>query len=191
MDRSIQLSELLHDLRERRTRLIALAEQGAALDADELLAEIADLSEELLVADGELLAQQEQLDATRAELEILSASVSTRGEQAPAIVTTDAVGAIISATPAADALLYLATSRTTRPIATRFAVEDRPAIRTLISRVGKAAPGTEASTVAHMVLCDQATLPIRVTATAFPDPETAERRLTWLLDPWVARAHRA
>jgi hypothetical protein len=186
VDQSIQLSELLHDLRERRTRLIALAGKGAALDADELLAEIADLSEELLVADGELLAQQEQLDATRAELEILSASVAAQGEQAPAIVTTDAVGAIISATPAADALLYLATSRTTRPIATRFAVEDRPAIRTLISRVGKAAAGTEASTVAHMVRRDRATVPIRVTATAFVDPETAERRLTWLLDPAVA-----
>ncbi len=145
MDTSIQLSELLHQLRERRTRLTALAGKGAALDADELLTEIADLSEELLVADAELLAQQEQLDATRAELEILSASVGAQGEQAPAIVTTDAVGAIISTTPAADALLYVAASRTPRPIATRFAVEDRPAIRTLISRVGKAAPGTEAS----------------------------------------------
>jgi ANTAR domain len=180
---SIQLNELLHDLRERRTRLIALAGKGDAFVADELLAEIADLSEELLVADGELLAQQEQLDATRAELEILSASVSAQGEKALPIVTTDAVGAIISATPAADALLYLAASRTTRPIATRFAVEDRPAIRTLISRVGKAAPGTEASTVAHMVRRDQAHLPIRVTATAFVDPDSGERRLTWLLDP--------
>ncbi len=37
--------------------------------------------------------------------------------------------------------------------------------------------------MARLVRRDRATVPIRVTATAFVDPETSERRLTWRLDP--------
>ncbi len=183
MDGSIQLHELLHELRARRTRLTALAEEGAKPAADDLLTEISDLSEELLVADAELLAQQEQLDATRAELEIRSAAEAARAEAAPATVVTDPFGAIVSTTMAADELLQATMTRTTRPIATRFAVEDRPAIRTLISRVSKAAPGSVASTVAHLIRRDHTTLAVRVTATTSLDPVSSQARLTWLLEP--------
>jgi hypothetical protein len=183
VDTSIELNQLLHDLRARRTRLTAIAGKGSDFDPDELLMEVGDLTEELLVADAELLAQQEQLDSTRAELEILSAAVSAQAEAAPATITTDPFGAIIATTPAADELLQAATSRTTRPIATRFAVEDRPAIRTVISRVSKAAPGTEASTLARLIRRDHTTMPVRVTATNVVDPVSAESRLTWLLEP--------
>ncbi len=183
MEGSTQLNELLHNLRARRTRLTALAGKGADLDCHELLTEIGDLSEELLVADTELLAQQEQLDATRAELEILSAAACAQSEETPASVVTDPFGAIISTNSAADEILQATTSRTTRPIATRFVVEDRPAIRTVISRVSKGAPGSQATTSARLIRPDNTTLVVRVTATTTVDPASADARLTWLLEP--------
>ena len=76
MGTPLQLHELLHDLRARHTRLAELAGKGSTLATDDLLSEINDLAQALLVADAELLAQQKELDATRADLEILSAAAS-------------------------------------------------------------------------------------------------------------------
>jgi hypothetical protein len=183
MDAPATLAEVLRDLRSRRSKLTLLAGQGAALDPVALLAEIGDLSEELLAADALLLVQQEQLDSTRAELELLSATLSTHAEDRAATITTDAAGAILGTSPTADTLLQIATPRGVRPITTRFATEDRPAIRTLIGRVGRSAPGARASTSARIVRRDQSLLPVRVTATAALDPETGQMQVTWLLEP--------
>ena len=46
MKSSLQLNELLHDLRVRRTRRTALAGKGADLDPHELLGEIGELAVE-------------------------------------------------------------------------------------------------------------------------------------------------
>ena len=177
-----ELSELIGDLRLRRAKLSAITEQGSTVRLDELVADISELTQELLAADEELRAQQEQLDTARAALAAMTEAQEAR-KQDPEIprLVTDQVGVITWRNAAAEELCQLLSTRVARPITTRFSVPDRSKVRTMITNLSRATPGTEAEVEACLARPDGAQLPTRVRAAAAVDPVSGARTLRWEL----------
>ena len=133
-----ELSEFLARLSEKHSRLTAMAASGENAEVGELMAEVADLGEQLLVADEELRAQHEQLAESRSKLEALSARNEQLFDASPqALVITDAYGIVLDLNRTASTLLaglYGSDgSDSRRPITSLFQAEHRRSIRAMIT----------------------------------------------------------
>ncbi|HEY0165540.1 MAG TPA: ATP-binding protein [Jatrophihabitans sp.] len=130
-----ELSDFLTRLSEKRSRLTAMAASGASAGLVDLLAEVADLSEHLLVADEELRAQQEQLAESHSKLGALSArNEQLFGASPHALVITDAYGIVLDLNRAASALLAGLDGVSSRwPITSLFQATHRRSIRAMIT----------------------------------------------------------
>ncbi|HEV2886095.1 MAG TPA: GAF domain-containing protein [Jatrophihabitans sp.] len=179
-----ELNRFLAELTARR-RLLALAgTPGSSLDAD-VLAELAELAEQLVVADAELRAQHEELEAAReallrsqASYELLLAETST------AYLLTDQHGIVRQLNPAARALLghSMSGQRAGRPLATKFVVADRGRIRTVLSQLTRSG-GEAASCRANLVQPDGSLLEVEVTARLVAQLRPDGATLSWQLRP--------
>src|SRR5262249_38176766 len=149
-----ELNEFLARLNARRERLTVLAERGRVRDAEELVEEVDELGEQLMLADEELRTQQAELDEARRALEVVAARNDELFEaSSTAYVLTDRAGVLLSANRRAAALIAdTPARRAIRPFATRFAVADRPAIRSLINRAGASAAVSRAAFTAEGAL---------------------------------------
>lgn len=135
-----QFVAFLGDLREHRQRLLALAAQRGA---DELAGEIDQVGEELLVADEELQAQNDELAWSAHRLDVAVAAYEELFGDAPiAWAQTDADGVLIRYNRAAGRLLGLPTTTSrARTLSYLLAPGDRRAFRGLVSRVREAVVG--------------------------------------------------
>jgi len=191
-----ELDRFLADLSGRRQRLLRLVsppdepveaatgsgqEPEAAAAASDLIAELYELSEQLIVADEELRVQQEELDSTRQQLTMLVAERDALFESsAAALVLTDDRGVVLQISRAAAALVRQPAARQApRPIATWFAVEDRTRVRTLISRRDLGQPLTLAE--ATLRRGDGTTVVVGVDVTLADEPGDGGQRLRWEL----------
>jgi PAS domain-containing protein len=187
-----ELDRFLAELNARRRLLSLAGPSGSAVDAD-MLAELAELAEQLVVADAELRAQHEELEAARESLLRSQASYEhLLAETSTAYLLTDEHGIMGQLNPAAEALLGRSVSRqrTSRPLATTFAVSDRGRIRTVLSEI-KRSGGEPASCRAKLVQPNGELVEVDVTArlvAALPRDGTAT--LSWQLRP-VPEARRA
>jgi PAS domain S-box-containing protein len=131
------LSGFLARLSERHSRLSAMAASDGRVELSELVAEVADLGEQLLVADEELRTQHQQLAESRAKLEALSARNEQLFQAAPqALVITDAYGILLDVNQAAAAMLGAEEEPgSRRPITSLFQPADQRLIRTMITGV--------------------------------------------------------
>jgi signal transduction histidine kinase/DNA-binding response OmpR family regulator/PAS domain-containing protein len=173
-----ELSDFLARLSEKHSRLTAMAASGGGAEISELMAEVADLGEQLLVADEELRAQHDQLAESRLKLEALSARNEQLFDAAPqALLVTDAYGIVLDLNRAASALLPgQAGSGSRRPVASLFQPGHRRAIRSLISgaRTGPQLQRAEAELAG-----DGGRLSVQVQA--FRHPLTGQHLLRWEL----------
>jgi PAS domain S-box-containing protein len=129
-----ELDRFLADLSGRRQRLLELVGTEDSERA-ELLAELNQLSEQLVVADEQLRVQQEELEATRRRMDALAEDWSALFElSTAALVLTDEHGLVLSTTRAAQLMLQPAVQARQRPIVTWFEVADRRRVRDVISR---------------------------------------------------------
>ncbi|MBM9468526.1 GAF and ANTAR domain-containing protein [Nakamurella leprariae] len=174
-----ELDGFLRTLTQRRSRLAELGESDASPSMRELFAEALDMSQELVLADAELRAQQEQLEVSRGELARLAARHDriVNASDRAYIVTTD-MGVLRDVNPAGRALLSLPDFvRSPRPIATRFSELDRAAVRSLINRAAREPELTHR--LDKVVLIDRPARPVAVAVTGFHDPTTGELLLDW------------
>ncbi|MHA3701805.1 ANTAR domain-containing protein [Jatrophihabitans sp. YIM 134969] len=125
------LDHFLSELGGRRLRLLSLAEPQPPA----LLEELTELGEQLLVAEEELRVQQEALEETRRSLRRMAEQRDDLWMSAPsAQAVTDRRGVVRAVNRAAEELLDHPVARTTpRPVATWFAVADRPVVRSMIT----------------------------------------------------------
>jgi PAS domain-containing protein len=130
-----ELDRFLANLSGRRQRLLELVGTQDS-EREELLAELNELSEQLVAADEQLRVQQEELQATRRRMDALAEDWSTLFELAgAALILTDEHGVVLSTTRAAvQLMLQPPGQRRQRPIANWFQVADRRRVRGLISR---------------------------------------------------------
>jgi PAS domain-containing protein len=158
-----ELDQFLADLGGRRERLLQLVQPEDAGQAA-LLDELTELGEQLIIAEEELRVQQEELSAAAALAQhLLQEREELRSSSARPYLLTDRRGVVLRANPAAERLIRPPSIRTTpRPIATWFDVPDRPAIRTMISRV-TAGQESLAQTRAVIRRADRTTVPVLVT----------------------------
>ena len=177
-----ELNRFLSELTARRRLLTWAGTSGATFDAD-VLAELAELAEQLVVADAELRAQHEELEAAReallrsqADYERLLAETST------AYLLTDQHGIVEQLNPAAEALLGQLKSRYRRPLATKFAVEDRGRIRSVLSQL-KRSSGEPATCRARLAQPDGSLLEVEVTARLVAQLQPEGATLSWQLRP--------
>jgi PAS domain-containing protein len=127
-----ELEQLLTDLGRRRTRISSLA--STHVQDEGLLQELAELGERLQVADEELRVQQEELEAARLRLREESADRELLATTVPS-VRTDPRGHVLTLNLAAARLTQRSTARgPLRPLAGWFVVQDRPAVRDLVTR---------------------------------------------------------
>lgn len=114
------------------------APEPVPLAGDDLAVRLEVLSEELAVADEELLAQQREIDALVSRETAAQALVRHLVRTVPApVVTTDGAGAVEEANPAAGELLGLSPGRLVRkPLQAFVAAEHRGELRDLVSRAG-------------------------------------------------------
>lgn len=182
-----ELNEFLARLNARRERLTALAKRGRVLDAEELVGEVDALGEQLRQAGEELRAQQAELDDTRRALEIVAARNDELFEaSSAAYVLTDRAGVLLSANRRAAALIAdTPTRRAIRPFTTRFAVADRPGIRSLINHAAGsvAESGSVFTGEGALLRPDGRTLPVDIAVRADRDPGTGLPTLLWELTP--------
>jgi signal transduction histidine kinase/DNA-binding response OmpR family regulator/PAS domain-containing protein len=179
-----ELSDFLARLSEKHSRLTAIAASEASPDISELMAEIADLGEQLLVADEELRAQHEQLAESRSKLEVLTARNEQLFDAAPqALVITDSYGIVLDVNRAASALLAEhARPGARHPITSLFAAEDRRLVRTLITRVRSDGEPQQG----ELQLATPATgATLLVQVQAFRHALTDQQLLRWELSPTV------
>lgn len=188
-----ELDDFLARLSARRQRLSTLAQYGRVRDAEELFDEVAELGEQLLVADEELRAQQASLDDARRALEV----VAVRNEElfeaaATAYVVTDLDGHIVTANRAAAKLFADTPARSAvRPIATRFAITDRPTIRSMINQADVTIePRAGFTSEAAVLRPGGATVPVSVSVRPDHDLRAKQPRLLWELVPKAAPALR-
>jgi PAS domain-containing protein len=177
-----QLDRFLADLSGRRQRVLGLV---GAPDSEraELVAELNELSEQLLVADEELRAQQEELEAVRRQLSLLTEDWEQLFElSTAALVLTDEHGVVFSTTRAAAQLIRQPPARRTpRPIATWFEVADRRRVRSLINQ-GDDSDGLALQGM-RLRRSDGSTLLVDVTASPTRAPTRPGRVLRWELTP--------
>ena len=182
-----ELNEFLARLSKRRERLTVLAERGRVRDAEELIDEVDELGEQLMQADEELRTQQAELDEARRFLEIVAARNEELFEaSSSAYVLTDRAGILLSANRRAAALIAdTPARRVIRPFATRFAVADRPAIRSLIIRAGASAAASRAVFTGQGALLrpDGTTLPVDISVRADHNLGSGSSTLLWELTP--------
>lgn len=177
-----ELHQLLADLGDRRERLLALVgpeDQGQA----DLLADLTELSEQLLVADEELRVQQEELEDTRTQLTALVADRDALLAASPdALVVTDSRGLVLQSTRVADTLIRQPMARyAPRPIATWFEVKYRNRIRQMIRHLGR----DQLVPVEPAVLrrSDGMSLPVLVEVLRSSQPGDPGYVLRWKLTP--------
>ncbi|HEX8080253.1 MAG TPA: GAF domain-containing protein [Jatrophihabitans sp.] len=177
-----ELNQFLSELTARRRLLTLAGTTGATFDAD-VLAELAELAEQLVVADAELRAQHEELEAAREAL--LRSQVNYErllAETSTAYLLTDQHGIVKQLNPAAEALLGQLKPRYRRPLATKFAVEDRGRIRTVLSQL-KRSGGEPATCRAKLVQPDGGLLEVEVTARLVAQLQPEDATLSWQLRP--------
>ncbi|HST48333.1 ANTAR domain-containing protein [Jatrophihabitans sp.] len=175
-----ELSEFLADLGSRRQRLLQLVrpDEPAAL-----IEELTELGEQLMIAEEELRVQQEELAAADARMRaLMQEREELCGDAAQPYLLTDRRGVVLRANPAAYRLIRQPAIRTTpRPVATWFEVADRPAIRTMISRLASGQDG-QAEGRAVLVRADRSTLAVHVTVTATTGADPTQLELLWRLE---------
>lgn len=191
-----ELDRFLADLSGRRQRLLRLVGPAAApvdvpaareQEADQdvvgldLVAELYELSEQLIVADEELRVQQEELDATRSHLQTLvSEREALFDTSSSALVLTDDRGVVLKMSRVAAALVRHPPRRQApRPIATWFEVADRHRVRNLISGRGLVEPLSVRE--ATLRRSDGSTAVVDVRVSLVDDLVGAGTRLRWEL----------
>lgn len=176
-----ELSEFLADLGGRRQRLLELVRPD---DPGALIDELTELGEQLVIAEEELRVQQEELVAAGARMETLvHEREDLRNSAAQPYVLTDRRGVVLRTNLAADRLIRRPAIRATpRPIATWFEVTDRPAVRTLISRLSS---GQDDRAELRVLLkrSDHSTLPVLVAVVPTPGGDPSLPELLWRLEP--------
>jgi PAS domain S-box-containing protein len=176
-----ELSRLLAELADRRQVLALAATSASSSDAD-LLAELTDLAEQLVVADAELRAQHDELEVAREALLRAQASYEQLlAETSTAYALTDQHGLLTTVNPAAEVLLGHSQSSHRRPLATKFAVQDRPRIRTVLSQLKRT--GDPASCRARLVQLDGSLLEVEVSARLVAEQPPGGATLSWQLRP--------
>ena len=158
--------------------------EAGSLD-DDVLAELAELAEQLVTADEELRAQHEELEAARQALLRSQASYEqVLRETATAYLLTDQYGIVRQLNPAAEALLGQQSSsqRACRPLAARFTAPDRRRIRTALSQL-KLSDGRPVSCRANLQRPDGSVIEVDVTATLLGAAESDRATLSWQLLP--------
>lgn len=182
-----ELNDFLARLNARRERLSVLAERGRMRDAEELGEEVDELGEQLMQADEELRTQQAELDEARHVIEIVAARNDELFEaSATAYVVTDRAGRLLSVNRSAAALIAdTPARRVIQPFATRFALADRAAIRSLINRAGGSAAESRAVFTGDGALLrpDGTTLPVDISMRADRDLGSGSATLLWELTP--------
>jgi PAS domain S-box-containing protein len=180
-----ELDRFLTDLNARRRLLSLAGTPGSSVDAD-VLAELAELAEQLVVADAELRAQHEELEAARENLLRSQASYEDLlADSSTAYLLTDEHGLMRQLNPAAEALLgrSMSRQRTSRPLATTFAVSDRGRIRTVLSEI-KRSGGEPATCRAKLVQPNGELLEVEVTARLVAGlHRDGAATLSWRLQP--------
>ena len=182
-----ELNDFLARLNARRERLTVLAERGRVRDAEELLEEVDELGEQLMQADEELRTQQAELDEASHVLQMLAARNEELFEASScAFVVTDRDGHELRRNRRAVALIADAPARrTVRPLATRFALADRSAIRSMINQAGREAEESTAQFTgeAAVLRSDGTTVPVRVLVRVHREATLGTSTLLWELVP--------
>ncbi len=175
-----ELDDFLVQLRARTQRVQGLAPRTSD---DPLVAELDELSEQLLIAEEELRVQQEELAAANQRLAEVAAEQSLYGpESGPPVVLTDDSGVVLGANRAVgELLLGSGRNQVRRPIATWFAGPDRAAARTLISSLRAGRPVTPGAPL-HVTRRDGGTIPVAVSVERVTRPGGAPA-LRWELVP--------
>lgn len=180
------LDDFLTQLHARRLGLLAAGAQRPDEVSDELFAELAELGEQLLVADEELRTQQDELEAAREALIVAQArSDQLFGSSSTAYLLTDAQGVILESNRAALHLLAEPSPpRTSRPIATKFTVEYRRRIRSMLSQA-KLSPESAATPIednAALARLDGGIMRVRVRVVPVVDGQ-GDTAFSWELIP--------
>jgi PAS domain S-box-containing protein len=184
-----ELNRFLAELSARR-RLLSTAGTRSSFDAD-VLAELTELGEQLVVADAELRAQHEELEAAReALLHAQSSYEQLLAETTTAYLLTDQNGIVRQLNPAAEALLghSMAGQRTSRPLATKFQVSDRGRIRTVLSEL-KRSGGLPATCRASILRPDGSLVEVEVTGRLVAGLHPEDATLSWQLRPVPEERH--
>jgi hypothetical protein len=173
------LDEILTRLRDYRDRLASIGSPVGALEPGNSLLDVAELGEELLVAEEELRVQHEELVAVRLEMErVLARTTELFGASSTAHVITDQQGMIVDATAAAWQLFDTIPRSARRPIVSMFATPHRRCIRSLISAVEQGAGGQHA----EAVLARHGRW-VRVAVERRTEPQSGTSLLHWHLTP--------
>lgn len=175
-----ELDEFLADLGGRRHRLLQSVDPD---DPTALIEELTEFGEQLVMAEEELRVQQEELLAAGARIDALVQEREELRSSAPQpYVLTDRRGVVLRTNPAADRLIRRPAIRvTSRPIATWFEVADRPAVRTVITRV-TSGQQDRAEVTAVLKRSDRTTVTVHVTVTSTPGGDPLEPELLWRLE---------
>ena len=175
-----ELDRFLAELRGRGQRLLGLVD-AQDLEHAALVAEVHELSDQLIVAEDELRLQQEELEAARQRIAALTEYGSRLFESFPAVVVlTDERGVVLRSTRAAAELMRQpAGPRLRRPFATWFEMADRSRIRSLVSRSN----GAEHQGLKRMLLrrADGSTQLVDVALTSVQVPTEKGPVLRWEL----------
>jgi PAS domain-containing protein len=164
--------------RERRVPGWAEPEE---LDAAALVAEVHELSEQLVVAQDALRLQQEELERARQRLETLTEYCSSLFESASAVVVlTDQRGVVLQSTrAAADLMRQPVGPFLRRPFTTWFDIADRGRVRSLVSgQAGRAGQVLEGVLLRRT---DGSTQLVDVTLRALPVRSAGGPVLRWQL----------
>ncbi|WP_180357743.1 ANTAR domain-containing protein [Streptomyces sp. NP160] len=136
------------------------------------------LTEELAAADRELAAQQRDVEVMAARREAAREAARQLVHALPApVITTDADGGIEHSNPAASALLAVPSAAlVSTPVQAFVATEDRPLVRSLLSRAGR-----EGTVTARLRLQPREGQVREVHAVVSSCTEVLQRRLVVLL----------
>lgn len=173
-----ELEEFLSRLRDYRARL---ARDGSPVagPGDRRLDDVAELGEDLLLAEEELRVQHEELVAVRLEMEhMLARTAELFGTSSTAHVITDQRGMIVDATTAAWQLFDTLPRNSRRPMVSMFATEHRRSIRSLISTVEQDAAGQHV----EAALARRGTR-VRIAVERRTEPHSGKALLHWHLTP--------
>lgn len=184
-----ELERFLAQLGERRERVLELAAPSNLQSAD-LLAELNELSQQLIVADEELRVQQEELERARAALVAMGARQQLLSPDQHSVLT-DRRGVVVMSTPSVQQLIRQPAVRLTpRPIATWFDVADRRVIRGLIGGVSAVGDRGRADAV-RIRATDGELVTVAVSVEGVADPADGQLLLRWQLFSEVERHLRA
>ncbi len=171
------LDRFLADLSSRRERLESLA---AAPGGDALARELAELGEQLVVADEELRVQAEELDDVRRRLDETALERELMRSSVAGVLTTR-TGVLVSANVASLRLAdQVAPRQLRRPLATWFVVDDRPVLRSMITALTL---GSLREVRAALVLRRRDGTRVEVDVTAEPVGGGPEPLVRWTFGP--------